>query len=74
MPKSTFPAAKEAAVKALNACPVVTIRRFINRSWRFMSAYRAGLTGQAVPWAVKKQCSHRCVSERARIAIEALIT
>lgn len=73
-PKASFAAAKEAARKALDACPVDTIRRFINRSWRFMSAYRTGLTGQAAAWAVKKQRSHRSVPERARIAIEALVT
>lgn len=59
--------------KALDSCPIEVIRRFINRSWRFMSAYRTGLTGKAAAWAVKKQRSHRSVPERARIAIEALL-
>jgi hypothetical protein len=37
--KATFAAAKEAAVKWLDACPTEIIRRFVNRSWRFMDAY-----------------------------------
>ena len=33
-----------ATVNNPNACPAEVIRQFINRSWRFMSAYRLGLT------------------------------
>ena len=73
VPKTTFAAAKVAALEALDSCPIEVIRRFINRSWRFMSAYRTGLTGKAAAWAVKKQRSHRSVPERARLAIEALL-
>jgi hypothetical protein len=35
------------AMKALDSCPINTIRRFINWSFRFMSAYQKGLTGKA---------------------------
>jgi hypothetical protein len=73
IPKATFEEAKNAAVKALDSCDVITIRKFINRSFRFMSAYRKGLTGKAAEWAVKKQPSHRTVSETARINIESLL-
>lgn len=73
VPKINFAAAKVAALKALDSCPIEVIHRFINRSWRFMSAYRTGLTGKAAAWAVKKQQSHGSVPERARIAIEALL-
>ena len=66
----TFAAAKVAALEALDSCPIEVIRWFINRSWRFMSAYRTGLTGKAAAWAVKKQRSHCSVPERARLAIE----
>ncbi|KIJ94306.1 hypothetical protein K443DRAFT_57693, partial [Laccaria amethystina LaAM-08-1] len=31
---------------------------FINHSWRWMSAYRMGLTGDAAQWAVRKQKGH----------------
>jgi hypothetical protein len=37
--KASFAEAKRAAQLYLNACPVNVIRRFINRSWQFMSAY-----------------------------------
>ena len=35
-----FQDAKDAIQKYLDACPTEVIRRFINRSWRFMSEYR----------------------------------
>ncbi|KAF9552179.1 hypothetical protein CPC08DRAFT_754904 [Agrocybe pediades] len=71
--KPTFADAKEAAVKYLDACPAEVTRRFINRSWRFLSAYRRGLTGHAAAWAVRKQTKHRVVTERAMLAIESII-
>ena len=46
---------KSAALECLNACPVDVIRRFGNRSWRFMDAYRKGLTAKAAVWAVKQR-------------------
>ncbi len=72
--KPTFDLAKKAAMDALDNCPLETICCFINQSWRFHSAYRLGLTGKAAEWAIKKQCSHRSISEQAWIAIEALIS
>jgi hypothetical protein len=36
-----------------------------------MDAYRQGLTGDAAAWAVRKQKSHRAVSETAMQAFEA---
>ena len=68
-PKANFAAAKERALQVLDTCPVEVIRRFINRSGRFLEAYRSGLTGKAAAWAVKKQ-KHRAVSERAMVAME----
>jgi S-adenosylmethionine synthetase len=50
-----FQDAKEAVQKYLSACPTEVIRRFINRSWRFVSAYQCGLIGRATAWAVRKQ-------------------
>jgi hypothetical protein len=71
--KKTFQDAKDAAKQYLEACPTEVIQRFINRSWRFMSAYRLGLTGHAAAWAVKKQKQHRQVSQRAMMSIEAVL-
>jgi hypothetical protein len=45
--KKTFNDAKEAAQRFLEECPKEVIQRFINRSWRLMSAYCRGLTGAA---------------------------
>lgn len=73
MEKKTFEDAKQAAIQCLNACPVDTIRRFINRSWRFTDAYRQGLTGKAAAWAVRKYKGHRTISNRALIQIDALV-
>jgi hypothetical protein len=73
MPKQNFAEAKEIALQYLNACPTNVIRRFINRSWRFMSAYRKGLTGNAAAWAVRKQKQHRQVSSRAMMMIDAVL-
>lgn len=71
--KSNFAAAKKIAIQYLDACPVEVIRRFINRTWRFMSAYRRGLTGKAAEWAVKKQKGHRSVSNSAMMHLDAVL-
>lgn len=71
--KRTFAEAQRIALEKLNACPTEVIRRFINRSWRFMSAYRLGLTGKAAEWAVRKQRQHRQVSASAMMSIEAVL-
>ena len=74
VPKNTFHEAKKAAHAAFDACPTDVIRRFINRSWRFMSAYRIGLTGKAAAWAVRKQKGHRSVSQSAMMHLDAILT
>ncbi|KAE9392941.1 hypothetical protein BT96DRAFT_967294 [Gymnopus androsaceus JB14] len=73
VPKVKFQDAKDTALEYLNACPVDVIRRFINRSWRFMSAYRIGLKGKAAEWAVRKQKGHRAVSASAMMQLEAVL-
>ena len=65
--------AKKAAVEALDACPDETIRRFVNRTWHFISAYRQGLKGKAAAWAVKKQKGHRSCSQRSMMYLEAVL-
>ncbi|KJA14630.1 hypothetical protein HYPSUDRAFT_98697, partial [Hypholoma sublateritium FD-334 SS-4] len=59
--QKTFQDAKDAVKQYLEACPTEVIRHFINCSWRFMSAYRLGLTGYAATWAVHKQRQHQQV-------------
>ena len=64
--KKNFQAAKDAVKEYLAACPTDVIRRFINRSWRY-------LCGKAAAWAVQKQRQHRQVSECAVLPIEAIL-
>ncbi|KAJ3737470.1 hypothetical protein DFJ43DRAFT_1128663 [Lentinula guzmanii] len=69
----TFQEAKDTAFKYLDACPVDVIQWFINRSFRFMSAYQLGLTGKAAEWAVRKQKAHRSVSAAAMMHLDAIL-
>ncbi|OCH93510.1 hypothetical protein OBBRIDRAFT_307957 [Obba rivulosa] len=73
--KKNFEDTKHVALSVLNACPLDVIQRFINRFWRFMDAYRQGLTGKAAAqaWAVHKQKQHRQVSRSAMMALEAVL-
>ena len=68
-----FDHAKKSAIEILNACPPEVIRRFFNRSWRFMDAYQRGLTGRAAEWAVQKQKSHRRVGPQAMMSVDAVL-
>ncbi|CZT07045.1 uncharacterized protein RAG0_12651 [Rhynchosporium agropyri] len=47
-----------------NSCPTDTIRRYINRAFRFIDAYRKGLSVKQAAWCVKKQSGHRSISEK----------
>ncbi|KXN86542.1 hypothetical protein AN958_09952 [Leucoagaricus sp. SymC.cos] len=73
-PKKTFKDAKKAAREAFDSCPTDVIHHFINRSWRFMSAYCQGLTGKAAEWAVCKQKGHWAVSHSAMMHIKAIVS
>jgi hypothetical protein len=68
--KTSFSHAKEEVVKALDSCGVDILRRFYNRTARFMDAYRQGLSVKAVAWCVKKQKRHRTISAEAMEAFE----
>ncbi|KZV95350.1 hypothetical protein EXIGLDRAFT_610717 [Exidia glandulosa HHB12029] len=54
---------EENTLKALEAVPLVSIRRFFNRAHRFVDAYSQGLNGQQSAWACKKYRGHRCIPE-----------
>ncbi|KAG1789454.1 uncharacterized protein HD556DRAFT_1447068 [Suillus plorans] len=51
--------------KHVSAClddiPLLQIRRYANRSARFMDAYTKGLTGPQAVWATRKYHGHRVV-------------
>ncbi|KAJ8462477.1 hypothetical protein ONZ51_g10884 [Trametes cubensis] len=56
-----FARAKKLVQEALDACPLLTIRRFFRRAFRYVSVYRLGVTGIAAEFAVRKFKSHRHV-------------
>ena len=69
-------------VNRVQLCQKVTVmrgqfpqlpRRFINRSFRCMTAYQKGLTGKAALWAVWQQKSHLQVSQQAMMSINAVL-
>ena len=47
------------ALAALETIPLPTMRRFANRSRRFMDAYGRGLNGRQAAWAARKFRGHR---------------
>ena len=61
--KTSFDYAKREVLITLDACSINTIRRFCNRSYRFIDAYRKGLGVRAAAWCVKKQRRYRTISE-----------
>jgi hypothetical protein len=67
--KKTFKDAKEASQRFLDNVQ----RKLYNVSWRFMNAYRKGLTRAAAAWAVRKQKQHRAINQTVMIAIDVLM-
>ena len=48
---------------ALEAVPLKSMRKFANRSRRFMDAYEKGLNGRQAAWASRKYRGHRVLPE-----------
>jgi len=71
--KTKFDEAKRAVRKCLDACPVKVIQCFFNRLWRFMDAYRQGLTRKAAKWVVQKQKAYWRVGQGAMMLIKAIL-
>jgi hypothetical protein len=59
----SFKGLEKTVPEALNSISLETIRCFARRTWRFMDAYRKGLTGIEALYAVKKYRSHRRIPE-----------
>jgi hypothetical protein len=47
------------AITALDSIPLAMMRKFANRSLRFMNAYERGLNGRQAAWASRKYRGHR---------------
>ncbi len=48
--------------KAMDILLLTSIRRYAPKCWRYMDAYRSGLSFDQVEWAVKEQRSHRRIN------------
>ncbi|KAF7327064.1 hypothetical protein MKEN_00281700 [Mycena kentingensis (nom. inval.)] len=70
-PSSNEDILEQNTLKALDAVPLTTIRRFVMRALRFGEAYRLGLTGAEAAWATRKYRGHRLLPPDFRIALAA---
>ena len=59
----SFEYIKKEVIIALDACTINIMRRFINRSYRFIDAYCKGLSVKAATQCIKKQKRYRVISE-----------
>lgn len=59
----SFKGLQSIILKALDSVPIETIRRYAWMVFRYMDAYRKGLTMEAAQRAVKQYKSHRRISE-----------
>jgi hypothetical protein len=53
--------AKVLVPQCLDACELITIRRFFQKTWRYVDAYKKGLNALQAAVATKKYKSHRKV-------------
>ena len=58
------------ALKALGSVPLESMRRFANRSYRFMDAYSRGLNGRQAAWAARKYRGHRVLPHSLMVDLE----
>jgi hypothetical protein len=56
-----FVTARTLVPECLDSCELITIRRFFQKSWRYLDAYQKGLNAQQAALANKKYKSHRKV-------------
>ena len=70
MKKTSFDYAKREVLIALDACSIDIMRRFCNRSYRFIDAYYKGLSVKAAAWYIKKQRRYRTILEEAMRAFK----
>jgi len=58
------------ALNSLEAIPLTSMRKFANRSRRFMDAYSRGLNGRQAAWASRKYRGHRVLPESIMVELE----
>ena len=49
--------------KSLDSVPLITIRKFARKCWRYMDAYKKGISRKLAEYAVKKYKSHRRIPD-----------
>jgi hypothetical protein len=54
-----FATARALVPQCLDACELITIRRFFRKTWRYIDAYKKGLNARQAAVATKKYKSHR---------------
>lgn len=57
----TWSGLQKTVPEALDSVPLITLRKYAQKSWRYMDIYRKGITGKAAEFANKKYKSHRRV-------------
>ncbi|QRV77097.1 DDE superfamily endonuclease [Ceratobasidium sp. AG-Ba] len=62
---------KSNMLTSLDSVPLDSIRRFFNKSQRYIDAYKHGLNGQMAAWVNKKYRGHRMLPPNALREIEA---
>jgi len=58
------------ALNSLESIPLASMRKFANRSRRFMDAYCRGLNGRQAAWASRRYRDHRVLPEGIMAELE----
>ena len=68
--KTSFEHAKKEVIIALNTCNINIMQKFINRLYKFIDAYRKGLSAKAAIQCIKKQKRYRVILKGAMRAFK----
>jgi hypothetical protein len=68
----SFKGLQKTVPDALDSVPLATLRKFQRKSWRYMHAYKEGLTGLLAEYAVKKYKRHRTIPQAVLDDLDAL--
>ena len=68
----SLPALRNTVPRGLDSVRLSSIRKFAQKSLRFMDAYRQGLDGRLADYAVKKYKSHRRIPDDVILEAERL--
>src|SRR5215204_1485057 len=59
----TWTGLQQTVLKALDSVPLITIRKYAQKSWQYMDIYRKGITEKMVEFTAKKYKSHRRIPD-----------